>query len=194
MNLAGLSGLAGIFVTMVIENMGVPFPTEASYLWAVAMIERGYSYLLLFSVLTAGHLVGAIAAYFIGYWGEGVLARRFIEKPAYTKASDWLQKWFARYGSLTIFATRLIGWVRPWSSLAAGFAHIGFAQFLFWTIVGTLLFNWIVLEFTLRFIDLFTRLGPYFKIGSITLFILSFCVIFIFKYILDRKARSSENG
>lgn len=192
MDLAALSGLAGIFATMVIENMGVPFPTEASYLLAVAMIDRGSSYLLLFTVLTAGHLSGAVAGYFIGFWGEGYLARRFSQKPAYIKASTWLQKWFARYGSLTIFATRLIGQIRPWSSMAAGFARINFMSFLFWTLLGTLLFNFIALELTIRFLDLFSSQGPYFKIGSITVLILSFSVIFIIKYIWDRKVKPPD--
>jgi membrane protein DedA with SNARE-associated domain len=138
---------------MLIENIGIPFPIEAGYLVAAALIKQGASYPLMLGLLTAGHLLGSIAAFGLGWWGEGWLTKRLQHKRRFLEVSESLHKWYKRYGSITIFATRFIGYVRPWSSLAAGFAQMRWLPFLLWTFAGTLLFNVIVLEFTLYFLD-----------------------------------------
>lgn len=178
--------LAGIFFSMLIENIGVPFPVEASYILAAALVKQGCSYALMLALLTGGHLAGSFMAYGIGRWGEERLIKRFKNKPRFIETSNSIQKWYARYGNITILAARFIGYVRPWSSLVAGFAQTGWKPFLFWTTVGTLLFNVIVLELTLRFLQLWIRFGPLFRYIAIALFLLSFSVIFWARHLWHR--------
>jgi len=169
---------AGIFFSMLIENMGVPFPVEASYLLAAALIKQGHSYALMLILLTGGHLAGSMLAYGLGRWGKDRLINRWSHKPGFMKVNDSIHKWYDRYGSITIFATRFIGYVRPWSSLVAGYARIRWQPFLGWTFIGTLLFNIIVLQFTIYFLQWWTRFGSFFRYASIALFLLSFSAIF----------------
>jgi len=179
---------AGIFFSMLIENIGVPFPVEASYLLAAALIKQGHSYALMLTLFTGGHVTGSMLAYGLGRWGEERLTNRWRNKPRFMEINDSIHRWYARYGIITIFVTRFIGYVRPWSSLAAGFAGIKWQPFLVWTLIGTLIFNIIVLEFTIYFLQCWSRFGSLFRYASIALFLLSFSAIFLVKHYWQRQA------
>jgi len=169
---------AGAFFSLVIENIGIPFPVEAAYLVASEMIKHGQSYYFWLILLTAGHLCGSMISYGIGWWGEEYLMKRFSAKPGFIKASNSIHKWYQHYGSYTIFATRFIGYVRPWASLVAGFAKINWQPFLGWTFIGSLLFNILALEITVYFMDLWARYGWLLRALMIVFFLLSFTAIY----------------
>ncbi len=172
---------------MLIENVGIPFPIEATYLVAATLIKQGHSYLLILTLLTAGHLAGSLLAYELGRGGEVWLTNRWQHKTRFLKISESLRKWYTRYGNITVFATRFIGYVRPWSSLVAGFAGVEWRPFLFWTLTGTLLFNIIALEFTLYFLDCWNHFGSLFRYLAISLFLVSFSLIFIVQHFWHRQ-------
>jgi len=139
-------GLPGIFLSMFIENMGIPLPTELGYLAAIWMIDRGqHSVAVVLVVLTAGHLCGSTLAYVIGHRGDSWLRRRFTGHSRLAQVHTRLVAWYGRYGPVTVFATRFIGYVRPWSSFVAGFAGFRLAPFVMLTTVGSFLFNVIAL-------------------------------------------------
>ena len=76
-------GMHGVFLFMVIENLGVPFPTELGFLTAQGLVSAGYaSYVSAFLVITAGHLFGAGVTYYSGRAGHGYLVNRFSHSPA----------------------------------------------------------------------------------------------------------------
>jgi len=140
-------GLAGISASMFIENIGIPFPIEVGYLAAVSIIaEQEHGTAVVLSALTFGHLAGATTAYLIGRRGDAWLRRRFSGRTRFAEAQQRLVRWYDRYGSLTIFATRFIGYVRPWSSFVAGFAGFPLAPFALLTALGSLIFNLIALS------------------------------------------------
>jgi len=168
----------GVFFSLVIENIGVPFPIEAAYLIAADLIKHGQSYYLWLIILTAGHLCGSLISYGIGWWGEEYLMKRFGVRPGFIKASIAIHGWYQRYGSYTIFATRFIGYVRPWASLVAGFAKIRWQPFLWWTLIGSLLFNILALEITVYFMHLWTRYGWLLRGMLIVFFLISFTAIY----------------
>jgi membrane protein DedA with SNARE-associated domain len=137
-------GLWGVFAMMAIENMGVPFPTEPAYIVANRYIQTGqFTTLEVHAVLLAGHLTGACTSYYLG-----TLLRQAVggtKQLNHTQIT--LQKWYARYGSPTVFVTRVIGYVRPWSSSVAGLARMPFFPFLLYTTLGTILLNIVCLAF-----------------------------------------------
>lgn len=148
-----------VFFGILVANIGIPFPITASYLLAAGLIEGGQSYTIGLTVLTAAHVGGSMIAYGIGWWGEDYLTQRFQHRPGFIKASNSIRSWYAHYGSITVFATRFIGYVRPWSSLVDGFARINWQPFLWWTFLGSLLLNIILLEFWVYFMDLWLHFG-----------------------------------
>lgn len=170
--------LAVIFFSIVIENVGVPLPVEASYILAASLIKDGHSYFFMLTVLTMAHLAGSIIAYGLGCWGEGWLTRHLQKRPRFIKASQAIHRWYAQHGKATVFATRFIGYVRPWSSLVAGFAHVNFPSFVFYTLSGSFLFNIIVLVCTKYLLNLWYQYGYWFKVSSVTLCLMSFGALF----------------
>ncbi|MGQ9532801.1 MAG: DedA family protein [Desulfotomaculales bacterium] len=182
----GSLGLGGIFLSVVVENLGVPFPIEGSYVLAYLLIQKGHSYPLMVLLLTAAHLAGSLVAYGVGYWGEGFLHRRFADNQEFLKTRRKLQDWYARYGALTVFVTRFIGYVRPWSSFVAGFARVNLLSFTFWTALGSLLFNVLLLEFTRYLICIWQSYVNLHAVIAVTL-VLSFGGLLIWKILRGRK-------
>ena len=176
----------------MIENIGVPFPTEASYLLAVDVVQHGYSYWLMMVLLTAAHTIGATIAFGLGWWGEGWLTSHLQQRAGYRKASQAIHRWYASYGQPTTFAARFIGYVRPWSSLIAGFAHIDFAPFLLWTLTGSFLFNVMAMAVGMSMWDWWFRFGLWFKVGAVILFLISFGVIFFFNHYYNQREKNSS--
>lgn len=160
----------------------MPLPVEASYILAATLLQDGYPFVLMITVLTTAHLVGSIIAFGLGWWGEGWLTKRMQKRPRFIKASQAIHKWYAKHGKTTVFITRFIGYVRPWSSLVAGFAHINFLSFVFYTFTGSLLFNIVVMVFTKYLLNLWYQYGYWFKISSATLCLLSFSALFFVHY------------
>lgn len=138
-------GIFGLSLLIVVENMGVPLPTELAYVGAQSMVNTGQiTYLAAFIVLSLAHILGACISYWIG---------RRIEltanpKGRFARITKEVAEWYARYGSYATFFSRFIGQVRPWSSYVAGLAEEPFPAFLLWTSLGTLIFNALAMAFT----------------------------------------------
>ncbi|MGE5417851.1 MAG: DedA family protein [Acidobacteriota bacterium] len=179
----------GIFLFVFIENLGIPFPTEGGYVLATLMIKAGYPYWMMQVILLAGHMAGSILAYFLGLSSHDFVMRRFSQNQSFTRASEWLTGWYDKHGSVTVFVARFVGYIRPWSSLVAGFAEVNVNSFVFWTFSGSLIFNLAFIELNLRFLKLYQSHGIYFKILMIALIVLSFSAVFLAKYLLPRKSK-----
>jgi len=173
-------GLPGIYFSMLIENIGIPFPTEGFYLLAQNFITTGrHSYLLINIILTAGHMSGAVIAYFIGRKSEGYLMTKLKHNQGFIETHDKIQKWFKKYGNIAIFATRLTGYVRPWSSLVIGFAEVPFKTFFLWALLGTIIFNVITLYISNILLDFWVKYSSY-QFIFIIVSILIFLIIFVY--------------
>ncbi|UCH78501.1 MAG: DedA family protein [Candidatus Coatesbacteria bacterium] len=142
MNVISTLGYAGVVVCMAIESACIPLPSEIIMPFSGSLVATGRFDLWLASLAGAfGCLVGSIVAYVAGYYG----GRPFIEK--YGKWillserelawADWL---FTKYGSATVFVTRLLPVIRTFISLPAGIARMHFGKFCIYTFVGS--FPW----------------------------------------------------
>jgi membrane protein DedA with SNARE-associated domain len=135
-------GMHGVFAFMFLENLAIPFPTELGFITAQGLIAAHFTtYPAAYLVIVCGHLCGASVTYYSGRAGHGYLVRRFSHSPRLVHARELMEKWYARRGSLTILAGRLLGHVRPWSSLIAGMARVPQWQFWLWTTIGTMIFT-----------------------------------------------------
>ncbi|MGQ5711463.1 DedA family protein [Desulforudis sp. DRI-14] len=183
-------GIAGIFFSLAVENFGVPFPTEAAYVAACALLDQGRSYLFIFTVLTAGHLVGSSAAYFAGREMRAWTYRRLGQKRELQQMADKLQLWYARYGLLAVFLFRFVGYARPWSSLVAGFARLRPVGFFLATFLGTVIFNLVLLEVTRRFLTLLSP-SEGVRLALAGMIITSLMFFFAVRYYRTRRKKTS---
>lgn len=88
---------------------------------------------------TVGNLAGSLIAYYIGRYG----GRAFILKYGkYILISsediERAEKWFNKYGSFSIFFSRLLPVVRTFISLPAGIARMPVFKFSLYTFLGSL--------------------------------------------------------
>jgi membrane protein DedA with SNARE-associated domain len=97
--------------------------------------------LTLFGVVTAGvlgNVVGSCLAYAVGYYARVDLLERnrlIHISPARLEQAD---RWFERYGSATVFFTRMLPIIRTFISLPAGVARMPFWRFVGLTAAGSL--------------------------------------------------------
>ena len=131
-------GLPGIFALMVAESACIPIPSEGTMLFAGFNVAEGhYSLAVVVAVATAANLVGSWIAYAIGYYGRVDVLEKYGSK-LHIKPSHlaWADRWFERYGSATVFFTRMLPIIRTFISLPAGVARMPFWRFTLFTVLG----------------------------------------------------------
>jgi membrane protein DedA with SNARE-associated domain len=131
-------GLAGIFVLMLLESACIPIPSEATMLFAGFNVANHHYSLLAITVAgVAGNLVGSWVAYGVGYFGRIELlekhGRMLHISPKRLAQAD---RWFARYGPVTVLVTRVLPLIRTFISLPAGVARMPFWRFSLFTLIG----------------------------------------------------------
>lgn len=190
-HLIGRFGLPSIFASHVVENIGIPFPTEGAFLVSQRLIETGrHSFWFMYAFTLVAQVTGAVIAYFLGKKIDGWLAPRFKNHEGYQKTHTAIHRWYGQYGSVTVLATRLIGYVRPWSSLVAGAAEFPFWPFLLWTVVGSALFVYPTMKLT-SVVFLLWRRSPVLHLLISLAFLLSFGALFIFGVVRRRLKRNN---
>lgn len=185
-------GLAGIFGSMLIENLGIPLPTEGGFLVAQRYISTGaYSFWFMYFFIVLAHMIGALVAYWIGYQSREVTDHKFTRGEKFKEAQSKLGQWYDNYGSVIVLAARLIGYVRPWSSLVAGYAEFPLGPFILWTLIGNLLFVYPTMKATALLIVLWNRFPAAHVLISVVM-LLSFCGFLILAHFRPGKSSSGE--
>ena len=131
-------GVPAVFVLMLLESMGILIPSEAISPFAGYLVSEGRMTLLAaVAAGVLGNLVGSWVAYFIGLWGGRELWFRY-GKYVGVRAHhlDIAEKWFDKYGELTVFVSRCLPVVRTFISFPAGTARMNFAKFSVYTFLG----------------------------------------------------------
>ncbi|HEY6272850.1 MAG TPA: DedA family protein [Terriglobales bacterium] len=146
------SGYPGVMLLMAIESACIPLPSE------IIMPFSGYLVLLgrfkLAWVATAGALgcnLGSAVAYYVGVFGGRPLAEKYGRYVLVSRSDlDRADRWFARYGSGTVFFGRLLPVVRTFIALPAGVARMNFLRFNIYTFLGSLPWCWVLAYAGLR--------------------------------------------
>lgn len=140
LNLFTSLGYVGIITAMAIESCCIPLPSELIMPLAGFLAFQGKFNLWAAGVAGAvGCVVGSAVAYWIGATGGRPLLLRYGRYVLISAHdADRADRFFARYGDATIFATRLMPIVRTFISLPAGIARMNFGRFLIYTFAGSL--------------------------------------------------------
>ena len=143
-------GYFGIFLLILLENVFPPIPSE------VILTVGGYmtttTTMTIPGVIlasTAGSVLGAVVLYGVGLLLDVERLEKIIDK-----YGNWLRvkkediykadAWFDRFGVWTVFFGRLIPLVRSLISIPAGMSNMKFWLFVSFTLLGTLLWNTIL--------------------------------------------------
>ncbi|HTX86879.1 MAG TPA: DedA family protein [Candidatus Nanoarchaeia archaeon] len=140
----GHLGYQGIFFLMALESSVIPVPSELVIPPAGILAARGeMNLLLVIAAGVAGSLIGAI----ICYWLSWLLGRAIILILADHQIARFLritpekveqaEKFFLKYGSISVFFGRLLPVIRHLISIPAGFSKMNFGKFILYTLLGS---------------------------------------------------------
>jgi membrane protein DedA with SNARE-associated domain len=133
------SGYFGIALLMGIESACIPLPSEIIMPFAGYLVYTGR--FNLFWVATAGALgcnIGSAVAYWIGAYGGRPLVERVGRYVLLsTRDLDRATHFFGKYGSITVFVSRMLPIVRTFIALPAGIARMPQLRFHVYTFLGS---------------------------------------------------------
>ncbi len=146
-------GYIGVVIAMTIESCAIPLPSELILPFAGWSVSRGliepltsspWSYWGAVLAGVLGNTLGSLASYAIGAYGGRPLVERY-GKYVLISAHDLelAERWFARFGEVTVFFSRMLPIVRTFISVPAGIARMPLWRFTLFSILGAV--PWVML-------------------------------------------------
>lgn len=143
-------GYLGILILIAVENLFPPIPSEVILTFGGFMTTR--TELTPFGVIvvaTLGSVIGAIILYFIGRILDVERLEKIVDrwgKVLRVKKEDLhrADAWFDKHGNKAVFFCRMIPLIRSLISIPAGMSGMRFVPFLFYTTLGTIIWNTIL--------------------------------------------------
>ena len=132
-------GYLGIAVLMAIESACIPLPSEIIMPFSGYLVYMGRFKLLWVATVGAlGCNLGSAIAYAVGYYGGRPLVEKYGSYILLSRHElDWADRFFARYGNITVFVSRLLPVIRTFIALPAGVARMNQPKFHFYTFIGS---------------------------------------------------------
>ena len=139
-NFIATYGLIAVFVLMVAESCGLPFPSEVIMPTSGLLAAGGHMNLV--AAIVAGalaNLVGSLLAYVLAArFGEPLLLGpgRYVGiRRHHLEIADG---WFRRWGLIAVLIGRVLPVIRTYISFPAGLARVDLVRFSILTFVGAL--------------------------------------------------------
>lgn len=139
-NFIAMYGLAAVFLLMVIESCGIPFPSEVIMPTAGLLAATGHMNLVAAIVAgAAANLVGSLIAYGLAArFGKPLLLGPGRYVGIRRHHLELAEGWFQRWGLLAVLIGRVLPAVRTYISFPAGLARVDLLRFSVLTFVGAL--------------------------------------------------------
>lgn len=144
-------GYAGLALLVAIENLFPPIPSEI--ILPLAGFNANVGDMNIFIAIVAatiGSVVGALALYAIGYYfGETrvrLIVNRWGKWLGFKETDiDRADEWFDRHGGMAVMLCRVVPIVRSLISIPAGLRQMQIVSFLLYTMIGSLVWNTILI-------------------------------------------------
>jgi membrane protein DedA with SNARE-associated domain len=136
-------GYVGLFVALLLGNIGAPVGSEIVLPVAGGLTAAGHlDYLwLTVAVAVAGELAGQSIGYAVGRFGGVPVLERFGKYVGFHHSQlVRIHGFFERYGTFAIFICRFLPVIRGIAGFPAGIAEMNLAHFYLWTFLGSLVF------------------------------------------------------
>lgn len=155
-NIITTLGYPGIFFLMLLEGLLLPIPSEVVMAFGGFLAYSGAlppevgipPYIMLLIAGSVGNMVGAYLAYMLGDYGGIPLILRYGKYVMLDKSSvDRTQLWFEKYGTPSVFLTRLVPIFRTFISIPAGIAKMNRPHFLGLTLAGAVIWDSVLIYF-----------------------------------------------
>jgi membrane protein DedA with SNARE-associated domain len=136
-------GWPGVVLLMALEGIFFFIPSEVVMpLAGWLLVEQkghGWEYLLVAAFYgSLGSLLGALVFYYLGMWGGRPFLMKYGRWLLITpKEIDQADRWFAKYGEITVFASRMVPLLRSVVSLPAGITRMNIWRFSILSFLGS---------------------------------------------------------
>lgn len=143
-------GYMGIMFLIAVENVFPPIPSEVILTFGGFMTTTtNLSILGVVTSATAGSVIGAVVLYIIGMQLDVTRLSKIVSKWGHflritNKDIHKAEDWFHKYGPWTVFLCRFVPLIRSLISIPAGMSNMNLGLFLPLTILGTLIWNMIL--------------------------------------------------
>jgi len=140
-------GYLGIFFLMALENVFPPVPSEVIMGIGGVLVARGeMQFWPLLMIATFGTVLGNYFWYWLGDWYGYRRLAPFIDRHGRWLTMEWEDveraiAFFHKHGDWVIFVMRFSPGLRTIISLPAGLAHMPLWRFLFFTFLGSVIWN-----------------------------------------------------
>ncbi len=187
-----LYGLPVLFLTSLINSIGIPIPDAILLVAAGSYIQLGdLNQGWVIAIACAGAILGDQVGYGLGYWGGRPLVHRlgrWVGGEQRLVAAETLAQ---RWGGFGIFFSRwLLTTLEAWINLASGITCYPYLRFLLWDVTGEVV--WVVI---------YVMLGRIFSdrvqdviqlMGSLVWVEVGVVGVILFGWILIRRLRKRE--
>ena len=184
----GSLGYMGIFILMAIESTIFPLPSELVLIPAGFLAFQGQMNPLIIIIMsTLGSLFGSLIMYYLSFeigrksfisltnkYGKFL----FLDLKSLIKTENY----FKNHGSITIFISRLLPFVRHLISIPAGFARMKLSKFIIYTILGALFWSTVLVYF-----GYYLGIAAQSNIQTVTISLAIFCLIILVLYIIAKR-------
>ncbi|WIM68375.1 DedA family protein [Corynebacterium breve] len=189
-------GAPGVGIAILLENLFPPIPSEVVLPLAGFTVAQGSLQMLpTFIWATAGSVVGAYVLYGVGAWLGAERLRRIADWMWLVEPEDVDKAlhWFDKYGAASVFFGRLIPGVRSLISIPAGIDRMNLVTFGLWTLVGSSLWNALLLYLGFILGDQYTKVADYVdQYSNVVYVIIAVALVAFFIYLVMRKQKRDK--
>jgi membrane protein DedA with SNARE-associated domain len=189
------SGYAGVFALMALANSLIPIPSEVILPVSGYLVYLGkLNFTLVLVVSSVASLIGTLVDYWIGlYLGRAAILRygKYVRlNENHLKTSE---KWFGRYGEITVLLLKFVPLVRVLVAFPAGFAEMKLWKFILFSIIGIVIYGAILIYigefFGANYTSIVSSLSNAFLVIEILAVVVAAVVLFLW---FRRKAPQRE--
>jgi len=188
-------GYIAVFLLIYIENIFPPIPSEVVLLSGGALtVTTNMNVFGTIIYATLGSMVGAITLYLVGraFTRESLISilntkvgRKLRLKP---ESIDKAQEWFTKYEEKAVLICRCIPIVRSIISIPAGFARMNLIKFLILTLIGSLVWNTILVNLGALFGEAWENALKYYTgYQYLVLGIIAIIIVFVTYRVIKKK-------
>lgn len=191
-------GYVGVLILIFLENIFPPIPSELILLASGFLITKtNLNIFIMIIFATLGSLLGGILLYYLA----SLLNKNTLIKLINSKALRFLNlkekdidlsfNWFNKKGNISVLICRCIPILRSLISLPAGIFKMSFIKFLLYTIIGSLVWNSVIIVIGYVVGDNFLVINEVLKKYSY-LFVALITIIVVI--VIFRKRRKNEKS
>ena len=175
-SLYGAVGYGGVMVAMAIESAMIPLPSELILPYAGFLVSdpsqlepltgAPWDFWIAVVVATIGNTLGSLVAYAIGAYGGRPFLERYGRYLLIRQHEiDLADRFFERWGRITVFVSRLLPVVRTFISFPAGVVRMPLRPFIIYSTAGAFLWSillvWVGEQLGANWVEIREMLQPF---------------------------------